>query len=227
MGTGLMAATQPAGPIHFDALHRSSNDPWGVFSHWYERRKRDLILAALPRQHYGLGFEPGCSVGGNSRALAARCGTLVACDASAPAIARAGAALADVPNLQLEHWTFPQRWPEAPCDLVVVAELAYYLSASDLQDFMTGVRARLAPGGHLLLCHWRAPIADACVGGDDVHEQARRHIALDHVGGWCDEDMRIDVWQRGGTTSVAAAGGAQECLGAVGGPPAEASGSPE
>ncbi|MES2183905.1 MAG: class I SAM-dependent methyltransferase [Pseudomonadota bacterium] len=206
------AAAGTADDAHFDALHRSSDDPWGVFSRWYERRKRDLVLAALPRQHYGLGFEPGCSVGGNTRALAARCATLVACDASAAALTRAGAALADVPNLRLEHWTFPLRWPERPCDLVVVAELAYYLSASDFQDFMTGVRARLAPGGHLLLCHWRAPIADALRGGDAVHEQARRQLALDHVGGWCDEDMRIDVWQRGGSTSVAAAGGALERL---------------
>jgi hypothetical protein len=32
------------------------------------------------------------------------------------------------------------------------------------------------------------------------------------VGGWQDDDMRIDVWQRGGDVSVAAAGGAQEAI---------------
>ncbi len=201
----------PAGPSHFDALHRDSADPWGVFSRWYERRKRDLILAALPRERYGLGFEPGCSVGGNTRALAARCDTLVACDASAAALARTHAVLhgkggaGDAAGVRLELWTFPHRWPAVPCDLVVVSELAYYLPESDFHDFLTGMRARLAPGGHLLLCHWRAPLDDAFRSGDEVHAQAHRTLALDAVGGWCDEDMRIDVWQRGGITSLAAA----------------------
>ena len=118
-------ADAAAGAAHFDALHRGSADPWGVFSRWYERRKRELILAALPREHYGLGFEPGCSVGGNTRALAARCDTLVACDASPAALARTHVALGGAGGLhgvRLELWTFPHRWPATPCDLVVVAD---------------------------------------------------------------------------------------------------------
>ena len=35
-----------------DELHRDAADPWGVDSRWYERRKRDLLLAALPRPRF-------------------------------------------------------------------------------------------------------------------------------------------------------------------------------
>lgn len=209
-----------ADTAHFDQLHARSADPWGVHTRWYERRKRDLLLAALPRPRYAQGFEPGCSVGGNTVALAARCDRLIASDASAAALERAAATLSGAGHVALQHWRFPQHWPEAPSDLIVVAELAYYLPPADFAHFLAQVPGHLQRGGHLAMCHWRAPVADAPAHGDGVHAQARDTLALDHVGGWCDEDMRIDVWQNGSGTSVAEAGGAQERLAraAEGGP---------
>ena len=35
-----------------DDLHRDRADPWGVDNRWYERRKRDLTLAMLPRERF-------------------------------------------------------------------------------------------------------------------------------------------------------------------------------
>ncbi|MDA8444548.1 class I SAM-dependent methyltransferase [Paracidovorax valerianellae] len=200
---------------HFEQLHARSADPWGVHARWYERRKRDLLLAALPRARYAQGFEPGCSVGGNTLALAARCDQLIACDASTAALDRAAATLKGVRNVVLRHWTFPHRWPDTPSDLIVVAELAYYLPPEDFARFLAEVPAHLQRGGHLALCHWRAPVADAQADGDGIHGAARQALALDSVGSWGDEDMRIDIWQHGGTTSVAATGGAQERLASV------------
>jgi len=193
-----------ASPAHFEALHSASADPWGVHRRWYERRKRALLLSALPREHYGFAFEPGCSVGGNTVALAARCSRLVAADASAAAAMRASEAVAGLPQVRVEHWRFPDCWPSEACDLVVVAELAYYLGDADFARFLAQVPAQLAPGGHLLLCHWRAPIADAFRSGDSVHEAALAGLPLAHVGAWLDDDMRVDVWQNGGAPSVAA-----------------------
>jgi len=199
--------SEVAGIAHFDALHRASRDPWGVHDRWYEQRKRQLLLAALPRERYRLGFEPGCSVGGNSRALAARCDVLVASDASAAAIDRAQAHLADLPTVRVAHWQFPQKWPESPCDLVVVAELAYYLQPEARDRFLAEAPQHLSNDGHLLMCHWRHRIADASIDGDSLHALARQRLepTLLHVGGWCDADMRIDVWQYGGDASVAKA----------------------
>ncbi len=213
MGDGLMSMPAPfASADHFDALHRDSADPWGVHARWYERRKRDLLLAALPRARYGQIYEPGCSVGGNTLALAVRCDRLVASDASRAAIDRAASALAGFDNVELLHGRFPALWPTTPSDLVVVAELAYYLPNEDFQRFLATVADHLQPGGQLLMCHWRGRIGDAATSGDAVHTEARQVVPLAHVGGWQDEDMRIDVWQRGGQTSVATTGGAQERL---------------
>lgn len=209
-----------AGTVHGNALRRGSGEAWGAFSPWYERRRRDLILAALPRERYRLGFEPGCSTGRTTRALASRCDSLVACDASTVAVDRARASLGSAPGLRVEHWAFPRRWPVLPCDLVVVAELGCYLEEADFQDFLTDVRAHMAVGGHLLLCHARAPLDEARLSGDEVHEQARRALALDHIGHWCDEHLRIDVWQRGGARDLAGGGSAHGPMAPAGNTPA-------
>ncbi|MCS4511694.1 class I SAM-dependent methyltransferase [Xylophilus ampelinus] len=197
---------------HFDALHRDRSDPWGVRSRWYERRKTGLIMAALPRERYASVFEPGCSIGGNSVALAGRCDRLVASDASAPAVERARHALASFPHVRVEQWYLPWQWPAQRSDLVVVSELAYYLDDDAFDRFLAWVPEALHEGGHLLMCHWRARIGDAHRSGDAVHGAALQQLHLLRVGGWQDDDMRIDVWQRGGDASVAAVGGAQEAL---------------
>ncbi len=221
-------AAAPADVAHFDALHRRSDDPWRVRSRWYERRKRGLLLAMLPRERYGLVFEPGCSVGGNTGALALRCDRLVACDSSVAALERARAALgaeaadtadtadADAPprraRIEFHAWALPRQWPDAPIDLLVVAELAYYLPPADYRDFLAGAPDRLAPGGQVAMCHWRGPVPDAAGGGGDaVHALAREAFAragLARVARYRDEDFRIDLWQRGGEASVAHVEGA-------------------
>ena len=35
---------------YFDRVYASSDDPWGFASRWYERRKRQLTMASLPRE---------------------------------------------------------------------------------------------------------------------------------------------------------------------------------
>lgn len=236
---GARPAAAVADVAHFDALHRDSDDPWQVRSRWYERRKRALLLAMLPRERYGLVFEPGCSVGGNTVALAARCDRLVACDSSAAALARARAALeaaagggaatpsAAAPSAALEFhpWALPHRWPDAPADLVVVAELAYYLPPEDYRDFLRQLPGRLAPDGQLAMCHWRGTVPDAAGGGGDaVHRLALDACAragMARMAHYADDDFRIDIWQRGGDPSVArreeAAGASPEGSAAAGG----------
>ncbi|NYS43147.1 SAM-dependent methyltransferase, partial [Pseudomonas syringae pv. actinidiae] len=64
---------------YFDELFRNNDDPWAFKKRWYERRKRALTLAALPRERYRAIFEPGCANGELSADLAERCDTLVCC----------------------------------------------------------------------------------------------------------------------------------------------------
>jgi hypothetical protein len=54
----------------FATLSADGNDPWDTGS-WYERRKRALMLAALPQERYGTALEPGCGTGELTVELAA------------------------------------------------------------------------------------------------------------------------------------------------------------
>ena len=65
---------------YFDELYQHSDDPWHLREGWYERRKRSLTLALLPRPRYRNAFEPGCANGELTAELAARCEMLLAAD---------------------------------------------------------------------------------------------------------------------------------------------------
>lgn len=66
--------------LYFDELYRRSDDPWKLREGWYERRKRALTLAMLPRPRYRNAFEPGCANGELTLELARRCDALLAAD---------------------------------------------------------------------------------------------------------------------------------------------------
>ncbi|RPH44888.1 MAG: methyltransferase domain-containing protein [Burkholderiales bacterium] len=185
--------TAPAAP-DFDALFAGSDDPWRFRTRWYERRKRALTLAALPRERYRRGFEPGCANGELAAALAARCDALVAADASPRAVGLAAERLRGTTGVELACLAVPAAWPPGRFDLVVISELAYYLDAADRRRLAERIRASLEPGGTVLACHWRAPIDDAHCDGDTVHAELDVALGLPRRGGWVDEDMRIDAW---------------------------------
>ena len=39
---------------YFAELFAASDDPWAFRSRWYEKRKRDLVMAALPREGFAI-----------------------------------------------------------------------------------------------------------------------------------------------------------------------------
>ena len=124
---------------YFAAMYARSADPWGFGDRWYEERKRAVTLAALPQRRYASAFEPGCSIGVLTAALAPRCDALLATDVSQEALAVAGRRLADAGHVRLERRALPDDWPPGRFDLVVLSELLYYLGADDLAS---GRRAR-------------------------------------------------------------------------------------
>lgn len=70
---------------YFDSIYQQ-HDPFGYGTRWYEKRKRDILLATLPRQGFARGWELGCSNGEATCGLAARCDRLLATDMSAAAV---------------------------------------------------------------------------------------------------------------------------------------------
>ena len=127
-----------------DRLHRAEPDPWGVDERRYERRKRALSLAMLPRDRFTRGLEIGCSVGALTADLAQHCDALVALDSSNSAVESARQRLAvdssDEPGGGASRGG-ARRLAGRSLRPVVVSEIGYFLSPRDLDDL-----ARAHPG---------------------------------------------------------------------------------
>ncbi len=192
-------------PGYFDQMYAAAGDPWGLATRWYEARKYALSLALLPDERYGEAFEPGCSVGVLTALLAARCGHMLAWDASAAAVRAAAARTADRPNVQVGRGAIPGDWPPGQFDLIVFSEVLYYFAGDRLDQVLDRGVASLRPGGTILAVHWRHPVADYPRSGDDVHQvlAARRDLAL-RVG-HTETDFIAGVYQRAADPLVSVA----------------------
>ncbi|BAU92802.1 S-adenosyl-L-methionine-dependent methyltransferase [Methylorubrum populi] len=146
--------TQTLPERYFAEIYASDPDPWRFTSSAYEAGKYDATLRALPRARYARALEVGCSIGVFTRALAPRCGVLIALDIAGAALDAAQARCADCPQVRFVRGAVPEVWPEGRFDLIVLGEMLYFLSPADLARLVARVEASLAPGGDCLLVHW-------------------------------------------------------------------------
>ncbi|MGK5080850.1 class I SAM-dependent DNA methyltransferase [Janthinobacterium sp. HLX7-2] len=187
---------------YFEQLYRHAADPWQVRRRWYEERKRALLLASLPQQRYGHAYEPGCGNGELTLALARRCERVLAADASLEALQlaqrRLGEAGGDV-NVRFAHQRLPQDWPRIlqgsdKFDLIVLSEIAYYLAPEELARVVEHSIASLAPGGSIVLCHWRAPFAQRLLSTVRVHAAFQGAPGLHRVLRHEETDFLLGIW---------------------------------
>jgi LmbE family N-acetylglucosaminyl deacetylase/SAM-dependent methyltransferase len=184
----------------FDDLYRRNPDPWDYLGSAYERRKRAVTLASLPREHYESAIEAGCSIGVLTGALAERCGRLLGIDASDVALDAARERLSTTGNVSLLRADLPAGWPALPpgsIDLVVISEIGYFLAREELDDLLRAAAAALRPGGQLLLCHWRHPIEGWELDGQEVHTAARS-LGWRQLVSHREEDFLLEVLQAPG-----------------------------
>lgn len=153
----------------FARLYAEGRDPWGVATKWYERRKRALLLAALPDERYGTAVEPACGTGVLTAALADRCDRVLAFDPVPAAVDLARAQTADRPNVSVTRGALPADLPPGPVDLVVFSEILYYLGDADLTTTVDGVVAALRPGGTVVAAHWLPWAPEAPRDGTAAH----------------------------------------------------------
>lgn len=101
-------------PPDFEAMYAADPDPWQVATSWYEQRKLGLVLAALRRPSYRLAWDAASGTGELAARIAARCGRVVATDASARAVQLTRRRVADAGalNVMVERSALPQR-PQA------------------------------------------------------------------------------------------------------------------
>lgn len=179
----------------FEALYRSALDPFAYETSAYERRKYAITLAALPRERYARGFEPGCSIGVLTALLARRCDELVASDVSALAVERARDRLAGMPGVRVERRAIPDEWPEGSFDLVVLSEVAYFLEPAELDRTVRLAVAALQPGGDLVVVDWLGPIEGYPLDGADVHQRIGCEPALERVVRHEERDFVLEVFR--------------------------------
>jgi Nodulation protein S (NodS) len=179
---------------YFAKLYASAEDPWGFETRWYEQRKYDLTLAALPEPRYLSGFEPGCSIGVLSQRLAPRCDRLL-CAEQMPAVAEVAAGrLAHLPNVEVRALELPESWPEESFDLLVLSELCYYFDEVELRELLGVARASLLPGATVIAVHWRGA-TDYPLSGD------RAHAVIGSVDGFAgvvhhrEPEFVLDTWR--------------------------------
>lgn len=192
-GGALVVVDHEAVDDTLDELHRATPDPWGVDERWYEHRKRQLTLAALPRTRFRRALEVGCSRGALAEDLAARCEEIVAVDQSAVAVHAARKRLARVDGASVAEMDVPGQWPTGRFDLVVVSEVGYFLSPNDLDLLIERIAGSLEDDGIVLLCHWRHPVAGWVLDGPGVHERFRASRLPDEMARYEDRDVEIVV----------------------------------
>lgn len=194
---GQSAGTGP----NVDAWYAEQDDPFGVGTRWYERRKRAVVAAALQRERYRLCWDAACGTGHLAQDLVLRCERLVASDAAARAVELTrgrlfGAREPHGPGVQvLRH-----RLPAAPpglsgCDLVLLSEVLYYLddaARAALPDLLEQVTCG-AEAPEVLAVTWRHHPHDGHLSGAAAHaelgaglrargwEQAVEHQETDFV----------------------------------------------
>lgn len=179
--------------VTFDAMFDNGEDPWSSDT-WYERRKRALTLAVLRRERYERVLDLGCSTGVLTRDLASRADEVVGIDVSQRAID-----IADRGTGQRHTWIrgeAPSVLDELtePFDLIVVSEVGYFLRPFELWLTLGGLIGLLAPGGELVLVHWRHPTREIPLDGPWVHTQVRAVCEPWSVVAVVEDDVLLDVY---------------------------------
>lgn len=210
---------------YFDALYRDNSDPWQYQTRWYEKRKRDMCLAALPQATYMNAIELGCSNGVFSELLAGRCQTLLSIDGNLQAVQLAKQRLIDYSHVKVIQGVIPhtlstlnEKNPKnnslsndstpnkQAYDLIVISEILYYLPLVDIDKVITWIKQSLTLEGTLLCCHWRYDIDGFLMTGETVHQRLQQafneshNITLTHQSQIVDSDFLLDVWQRSAQT---------------------------
>lgn len=168
---------RPIDPEGFERLFRSSIDPWDYRGSRFEAHKRGVLLRGCGDRCYGRGLELACANGETTVRLARRCLRLTAVDASPTAVAAAARRTADLPSVTVAVRRLPAEMPRGPFDLVVVSEIAYYLTPDALRRLTHAIEAALAPGGRVVVLHHLRRFDDAAQVPARAHAAITRRLA--------------------------------------------------
>lgn len=181
---------------YFEQMFHGNDDPWSFRTRWYEKRKRDLTMACLPRQRYARVFEPACANGELSALLAGRCEALLCQDLNARAVELARERLSKHPHVRVRQARIPQDWPEENFDLIVLSEIGYFLDAGEWTQVIDNSLRSLSAEGGVLACHWLQPVEGCSQDGRQVHALLDEHLHLHQVLRHEEAGFLLEYWSR-------------------------------
>jgi 2-polyprenyl-3-methyl-5-hydroxy-6-metoxy-1,4-benzoquinol methylase len=155
---------------HFARLYQSNPDPWGFQTDPYELDKYRHTVEALGGHRFVSGLEVGCSIGVLTRMLAPECETLLAIDIVDQPLEAAAKRCSDQPWVRFQRMQVPDEWPDQRYDLIVLSEVLYFLSPSDIDRCVQRIGGSLLPGARVLLVNWLGQTDDPC-SGDQAAER--------------------------------------------------------
>ena len=192
---------------YFVDMYAEAADPWRLSERWYEQRKYALTIAMLPRPEYRHAFEPGCSVGVLTEHLAHRCEHVTATDVAEAALEATRARLERGnrrDRVTLRLLSLDSDWPAEDFDLIVLSEVAYYLSGPALREVLDRECRRLRAGTTIIASHWRPRVDDYPLTGDEANALIAETDDLFQTASYVDDDVVICVFSKGRAQSVAA-----------------------
>ena len=181
---------------YFNSLYSGNDDPWEYRSRWYEERKRQICLSLLHKNHYESALEIGCANGTFSELLAQKTNRLLCLDANQKAVDLAAQILDKFTHISVECKSVPVEFPDGNFDLIVLSEVAYYLTQHELDELILKLQKSLNDDGMLLSCHWRHPIEHFQLDGHRVHQQLKEKLNLFHYSSLIDPDFLVDIWTK-------------------------------
>lgn len=183
---------------YFKKVYDANDDPWDFETSDYEANKYKATLAALPHEKYDSALEIGCSIGVFTKFLAKRCENMVATDVSQKALDKAIERCKYLENIHFIKAKFPRELPVENFSLIVVSEVAYYLSPEDWELAMSKLFSITKENGNIVLVHWLPEVHDYPQTGDEVHDSFAKYMngKMENVFKSREETYRIDVWKK-------------------------------
>lgn len=185
---------------HFQRLYDASPDPWRMRTSAYEAAKYWRTITALDDRRFRSGFEVGCSIGVLTGMLAAHCDKLLAIDIVEAPLRTARTACANQPWVCFERMRVPTEWPNDRFDLIVLSEVLYFLSRSDIAVVAEHVADTLEPDGVALLVNWRGRSDDPCTGDEAAAifmNSTQQRLSL--MAQYREDAYRLDLLKRTST----------------------------
>ncbi|PDT34949.1 MULTISPECIES: nodulation methyltransferase NodS [Sinorhizobium] len=139
---------------NYQLLNRelATDDPWGLDANPFEReRHTQMLRLSLAQGSIANALEVGCAAGAFTVQLAPHCQRLTVIDVVPQAIEKARRRMKDPPHISWIVSDVQQFAPDERFDLIVVAEVLYYVGGiAEMRAAVRNLVRMLAPGGHLV-----------------------------------------------------------------------------